>query len=63
MKKIVTAHYIQLIDYIKVMLPSLELRLATAWVEEQDQWKSLQTTSRRCGNYRDDVEDILLNLG
>ncbi|KAH4110656.1 hypothetical protein HBH46_012810 [Parastagonospora nodorum] len=63
LKKIVAAHYLQLVDYIKVMLPSLELRLTTAWVEEQDQWKSLQTISRRCGNYRDDIEDTLLNLG
>lgn len=62
-KKIVAAHYLQLIDYIKAMLPSLELRLTTAWVEEQEQWKSLQTISRRCGNYRDDVEDTLLSLG
>ncbi|ORX95318.1 hypothetical protein BCR34DRAFT_498565 [Clohesyomyces aquaticus] len=63
LKKIVAAHYLQLIDYIKAMLPSLELRLTTAWVEEQDQWKSLQTISRRCGNYRDDIEDTLLSLG
>ncbi len=63
LKKIVTAHYLQLVDYIKAMLPSLELRLTTAWVEEQDQWKSLQTISRRCGNYRDDIEDALLSLG
>jgi hypothetical protein len=63
LKKIVAAHYLQLADYIKVMLPSLELRLTTAWVEEQDQWKSLQTISRRCGNYRDDIEDALLSLG
>jgi hypothetical protein len=63
LKKIVAAHYLQLVDYIKVMLPSLELKLTTAWVEEQDQWKSLQTTSRRCGNYRDDIEDTLLSLG
>lgn len=63
LKKIVAAHYLQLVDYIKVMLPSLELRLTTAWVEEQDQWRSLQTISRRCGNYRDDIEDTLLSLG
>jgi hypothetical protein len=63
LKKIVASHYLQLVDYIKVMLPSLELRLTTAWVEEQDQWKSLQTISRRCGNYRDDIEDTLLSLG
>lgn len=63
LKKIVAAHYLQLVDYIKVMLPSLELRLTTAWVEEQDQWKSLQTISRRCGNYRDDIEDTLISLG
>ncbi|PVI03756.1 hypothetical protein DM02DRAFT_612052 [Periconia macrospinosa] len=62
-RKIVAAHYLQLIDYIKAMLPSLELRLTTAWVEEQEQWKSLQTISRRCGNYRDDIEDTLLSLG
>jgi hypothetical protein len=54
-KKIVAAHYLQLVDYIKVMLPSLE-------VAEQEQWKALQTTSRRCGNYRDDIEDTLLSL-
>lgn len=63
LKKIVAAHYLQLVDYIKVMLPSLELKLTTAWVEEQEQWKSLQTISRRCGNYRDDLEDALLSLG
>jgi hypothetical protein len=63
LKKIVAAHYLQLADYIKVMLPSLELRLTTAWVEEQEQWKGLQTISRRCGNYRDDIEDTLLSLG
>ncbi|KAF1952755.1 hypothetical protein CC80DRAFT_518569 [Byssothecium circinans] len=61
-RKIVAAHYLQLVDYIKAMLPSLELRLTTAWVEEQEQWKSLQTISRRCGNYRDDIEDTLLSL-
>jgi hypothetical protein len=63
LQKIVAAHYLQLVDYIKVMLPSLELKLTTAWVEEQDQWRSLQTISRRCGNYRDDIEDNLLSLG
>ena len=63
LKKIVAAHYLQLVDYIKAMLPSLELRLTTAWVEEQGQWKSLQTISRRCGNYRDDIEDAMLSLG
>lgn len=62
-KKIVAAHYLQLVDYIKAMLPSLELRLTTAWVDEQEQWKSLQTISRRCGNYQDDIEDTLLSLG
>ncbi|KAL5435552.1 hypothetical protein PMIN07_006587 [Paraphaeosphaeria minitans] len=62
-KKIVAARYLQLIDYIEAMLPSLELRLTTAWVEEQEQWKSLQTISRRCGNYRDDIEDSPLGLG
>ena len=63
LKKIVAAHYLQLIDYIKAMLPSLELRLTTAWKDEQDQWKNLQTISRRCGNYSDDIEDTLLSLG
>ncbi|KAH7357347.1 hypothetical protein BKA66DRAFT_428072 [Pyrenochaeta sp. MPI-SDFR-AT-0127] len=63
LKKIVAANYLQLVDYIKAMLPSLELRLTTAWVNEQDQWKSLQIISRRCGNYRDDIEDSLLSLG
>lgn len=63
LKKIVAAHYLQLADYIKAMLPSLELKLTTAWVEEQEQWKGLQTISRRCGNYRDDIEDTILSLG
>ncbi|KAF2705060.1 hypothetical protein K504DRAFT_389091 [Pleomassaria siparia CBS 279.74] len=63
LKKIVAAHLLQLVDYIKVMLPSLELHLTTAWVKEQDQWRSLQTLSRRCGNYTDDIEDTLLSLG
>jgi len=39
------------------MLPSFEVRLTTAWVKEQDQWKSLQIISRRCRNYRDDMEE------
>lgn len=63
LKKIVAAHSMQLVDYIKIMLPSLELKLATAWEEEQEHWKALQLISRRCGNYRDDVEDTLLSLG
>jgi hypothetical protein len=63
LQKIVAAHYLQLIDYIKAMLPSLESRLTTAWVKEQEQWKNLQIISRRCGNYHDDVEDTLLSLG
>ncbi|KAF2731270.1 hypothetical protein EJ04DRAFT_498980 [Polyplosphaeria fusca] len=63
LKKIVAAHYLQLADYIKAMLPSLELQFETAWKDEQDQWKSLQTISRRCGNYCDDMEDSLLSLG
>lgn len=63
LKKIVAAHYLQLIDYIKAMLPSLELKLTTAWLDEQEQWRGLQTISRRCGNYRDDIEDTLLSLG
>jgi hypothetical protein len=63
LKKIVAAHSLQLVDYIKVMLPSLEASLGTAWVAEQKQWTSLQTISRRCGNYRDDIEDSLLSLG
>lgn len=63
LKKIVAAHYLQLADYIKAMLPSLELKLATAWVEEHEQWKQLGTISRRCGNYRDDIEDTILSLG
>lgn len=63
MQKIVAAHYLQLADYIKAALPSLEMRLSTGWIEEEEQWRSLQTISRRCGNYRDDVEDTLLSLG
>lgn len=62
-KKIVAAHSLQLADYIKSVLPSLELKLTTGWVEEKEQWKGLQTISRRCGNYRDDLEDTLLSLG
>jgi hypothetical protein len=63
LKKIIAAHCLQLADYIKAMLPSLELKLTSGWVEEQDQWRDLQTISRRCGNYRDDIEDTLLSLG
>jgi hypothetical protein len=62
-KKIVAAHELQLADYIKSVLPSLELKLTTGWVEEKEQWKGLQTISRRCGNYRDDIEDTLMSLG
>jgi len=64
LKKVVAAQYLQLIDYIKVMLPSLELRLTRSNLTQgEEQWNSLQTINRRCGNYQDDIEDILLSLG
>jgi hypothetical protein len=73
LKKIIAAHHFQLVNYIKAMLPSLELRLnpntTTSWKQEQDEWKSLQTisrldtSSRRCANYCDEIEDTLLSLG
>ncbi|KAF2802596.1 uncharacterized protein BDZ99DRAFT_428324 [Mytilinidion resinicola] len=62
-KKIIAAHYLQLVAYIKAMLPSLELQLSSSWTNEQEQWRTLQTISRRCGDYCDNIEDILLSLG
>lgn len=64
LQKIVAAQYLQLVDYIKVMLPSLEFILTRgAWKTGEQEWNILQTINRRCGNYQDDIEDILLSLG
>lgn len=55
-KKIVAAHYLQLVDYMKVTIPLIE-------EPGFSEWKALQTLSHRCGQYRDDLEGTLLSLG
>jgi hypothetical protein len=71
--KIVCSHYLKLLDYFEVILNRLgnvEWRLSrqsdydhydNCVVEEQ--WSSLQLSSRRLSEFSDDVEDILRGMG
>ena len=71
--KIVCSHYLKLIDYFEVILNRLakaEWRLSrqsdynhrgSPAVEEQ--WSSLQLSSRRLSEFSDDVEEILRDMG
>jgi hypothetical protein len=71
--KIVCSHYLKLIDYFEVILNRLaktEWRLSrqsdyddydSSAVEEQ--WSSLQLSSRRLSEFSDDVEEILRDVG
>jgi hypothetical protein len=54
--KIVAAHQIQVADYFKVMLPSLELRLTTDWFGERRQYIFLEMIRSLLDDYRDDVK-------
>lgn len=69
-KKIVASHYMQLVAYVRAIISNREWLLAWQrsvegfeinWVEEQ--WSVLQGLSRRCSEYCEDLESILLGLG
>ena len=67
LKKIVASNYMMLIEYGKAMLSTLEWSLSRqgqdiseikiAWAEQQ--WSDLQTWSRRCSEYCENVESII----
>ncbi len=69
MKKIVVSNYVQLVEYIRAVIASIEYRLSRRqdlnmeipWVEEQ--WSDLQAIARRIAEYSEDVEAIMLGLG
>ncbi|KAH6694929.1 hypothetical protein BKA61DRAFT_531694 [Leptodontidium sp. MPI-SDFR-AT-0119] len=69
MKKIVASNYMQLIEYLRGVISTIEWQLSRRtdlgidipWVEEQ--WSSLQALNRRLIEYSDDAEAIMLSLG
>lgn len=61
-QKVVAATCLEVIELFRSMLPSLELRLTTAWIEELEQLVVMRAFHSACWNYVDDVESILLNL-
>jgi len=71
LKKIVASNYLVLIEYIRGMLSNLEIAWARqeqdiseikiAWAEQT--WSELQSWSRRCSEYCENVESILDGLG
>ena len=71
LKKIVASNYLILIEYIRGMLSNLEIawsrqeqdisEIKIAWAEQR--WSELQSWSRRCSEYCENVESILDGLG
>ncbi|KAL2070277.1 hypothetical protein VTL71DRAFT_13303 [Oculimacula yallundae] len=71
--KMVCAHYLKLIDYFEVIFTKLakiewQLSRQSDWAEYigpgvEEQWSSLQLSSRRLAELNDDVESILRDLG
>lgn len=71
LKKIVASNYLLLIEYIRGMLSNQEWSLSRqhqdiseiqiAWAEQR--WSDLQSWSRRCSEYCDNLESILDGLG
>ena len=71
LKKIVASNYLLLIEYIRGMLSNLEWSLSRqhqdiseiqiTWAEQR--WSDLQSWSRRCSEYCDNLESILDGLG
>lgn len=69
LKKIVASHYLQLIDFVRAILSDSQWPLSrknnlggidASSVEEQ--WSTLQAHTRRCSEYIEDVQAILLSL-
>ncbi len=71
LKKIIASNYLILIEYIRAMLSNLEIawsrqeqdisEIKIAWAEQR--WSELQSWSRRCSEYCENVESILDGLG
>ncbi|KAG4443833.1 hypothetical protein IFR05_000669 [Cadophora sp. M221] len=70
--KVICAHYLKLIDYFQVILIKLakiewQLSRQSDWEEYtgpaiEEQWSSLQLSSRRLSDFINDVESILRDL-
>ena len=70
LKKVIASNYMILIEYVKAMLSTLEWSLSRqnqdiseikiAWAEQR--WSDLQSWSRRCSEYCDNVESIIDSL-
>lgn len=70
LQKIVASNYMQLIDFVRANISNLEFNLSRRsnlqsiqghWTEER--WSDLQSWVRRCSEYIEDVEDIMISLG
>ena len=71
LQKIVASNYLILVEYIRGMLSNLEIawsrqdqgisEIKIAWAEQR--WSELQSWSRRCSEYCENVEAILDGLG
>ncbi|MCJ1453863.1 hypothetical protein MMC28_004212 [Mycoblastus sanguinarius] len=70
MQKVVASNYMQLVDFVRANITSLEYQLSRrdiltgtqiSWIDEQ--WRDLQTWSRQCSEYVEDVEAIMISLG
>jgi CorA-like Mg2+ transporter protein len=69
-QKVVVSNYMQLIEFVRANISNLEYQLSRRntladirinWVEER--WSDLQAWSRRCSEYIEDVESIMIGLG
>lgn len=69
LKKIVASHYLQLVDFVRAILSDSQWPLSrgrdpggidASSIEEQ--WSTLQAHTRRCSEYIEDVQAILLSL-
>lgn len=71
LKKIIASNYLMLIEYVRGMLSNLEIawsrqeqdisEIKIAWAEQR--WSELQSWSRRCSEYCDNIESIIDGLG
>lgn len=69
-QKIVASNYIQLIEFVRANICNLEYQLSRRsnltgiqipWIEGR--WSDLQSWSRQCWEYVEDVEAIMISLG
>jgi hypothetical protein len=60
--KIAATHYLDVVDYIKVMLPSLEIRITTLWIAETEVAMLLNTINQRYDDYCEGIRHNVLSL-